>query len=263
MPDTWLNYAALDVEVLVELREHMGEELERQGKTEWAAQEFEHVRLAPPAPPKPDRWRRTSGIHAIKSARTLAAVRELWTARDEAARRRDIAPSRVLPDSAIVAAAQNNPTSTASLRALPVFGGPRQRRQSRTWMDALETARSLPDDRLPPTTQPFVGPPPVSRWARRDPEAAARLASVREAMSALSENVSVPVENLLTPDVVRRLCWDWPTLSAGAVEPTEVIAAFLVSNGARSWQQELTVPVLASGMAAAAAASEQAEVTDQ
>ncbi|MGB2719052.1 MAG: ribonuclease D, partial [Rhodococcus sp. (in: high G+C Gram-positive bacteria)] len=91
LPDTWLNYAALDVEVLLELRDAMAEELDQQGKTEWAAQEFAHILTLGPPKPKTDRWRRTSGIHAIKSPRTLAAVRELWTTRDELAAKRDVA----------------------------------------------------------------------------------------------------------------------------------------------------------------------------
>ena len=153
LPDTWLNYAALDVEVLLELHEAMAAELESQGKTEWAAQEFEHIRLAGPPKPKPDRWRRTSGIHSLKTQRQLAAVRELWTTRDEIASSRDIAPGRVLPDKAIVDAAGADPRTVDALRALPIFGGPRQRRMSKTWLQALDRARALPDDELPPLSR--------------------------------------------------------------------------------------------------------------
>ncbi|MEE2035045.1 HRDC domain-containing protein, partial [Rhodococcus chondri] len=122
LPEAWLNYAALDVEILVELREAMAAELERQGKAEWAAQEFEHIRLADPSAPKPDRWRRTSKVHTIKDPRRLAVVRELWLTRDEIAARRDIAPGRILPDSAIIAAAEADPRTIGDLRDLPVLG---------------------------------------------------------------------------------------------------------------------------------------------
>ncbi|WP_305094841.1 ribonuclease D [Prescottella sp. R16] len=240
LPDAWLNYAALDVEVLLELREAMASELAAQGKTEWAAQEFEHVRLAGPPQPKPDRWRRTSQIHSLKSPRQLAAVRELWTARDEIAARRDISPSRILPDSAIVAAATADPRSIESLRKLPVFGGPRQRRSSRVWLSALERARVLPDAELPPVTQPFTGPPPASRWARKDPEAAARLTAAKAGLTELSERVHVPVENLLSPDLVRRVCWDAPA----SVEDV------LTAGGARPWQRELVGPILVEALRA-------------
>ncbi|AMY18926.1 Ribonuclease D [Rhodococcus sp. PBTS 1] len=258
LPDTWLNYAALDVEVLVELRDAMAEELANQGKTDWAAQEFEHIRLAPPPAPKPDRWRRTSGIHTVKNARTLAAIRELWTARDDLARKRDVAPSRVLPDSAITAAAQQNPSTSGELRSLPVFGGPRQRRQSHVWMSALERARDLPDTALPPVAQPVTGPPPISRWARRDPAAAARLTAVREAVAALSERVHVPVENLCAPDTLRRLCWEWPGPPATDDLPAHVDAV-LTAHGARPWQREVVGPVVTEALATADAP----EVTDE
>ncbi|MFF0813992.1 HRDC domain-containing protein [Rhodococcus sp. NPDC003318] len=252
LPESWLNYAALDVEVLVELRDAMAAELASQGKTDWATQEFEHIRLAGPPKPKPDRWRRTSQIHSLKSPRQLAAVRELWHVRDEIASRRDIAPGRILPDSAIVAAASANPRSIEALRALPVFGGPRQRRNSRVWLQALERARALPDSELPPVTQPFTGPPPASRWARKHPEAAERLTAARAAMTDLSDRVRVPVENLLTPELVRRLCWDFvPADHAGssAEEETRFVDAALAAGGARPWQRELTSSALARALA--------------
>lgn len=248
LPEAWLNYAALDVELLLELRESVAITLHQQGKTEWAAQEFEHVRLTEPAPPKADRWRRTSGIHTLRRARQLATVRELWTTRDELARQRDIAPSRILPDSAIIAAANAEPRTIAQLRELPVFGGPRQRRYSREWLGAVERARTLPDTELPPLSQPYDGPPPVNRWERRDPVAAARLTRARAAMGELSTEVLVPVENLLTPDVVRRLCWDGlPNYDFGPESATELgkqIDEFLRGAGARPWQRELAVPRL-------------------
>jgi ribonuclease D len=51
LPYDWLIYAALDVELLVDLRDVLAIELERAGKSGWAEQEFEAVRLAPPNPP--------------------------------------------------------------------------------------------------------------------------------------------------------------------------------------------------------------------
>ncbi len=248
LPDAWLNYAALDVEILVELRDAMADELERQGKSEWAAQEFEHIRRAGPPAPKPDRWRRTSRIHTLKDSRRLAIVRELWTARDELAARRDIAPGRVLPDSAIVAAAEAAPRTVEELRALPVFGGPRQRRSSRIWLGAIERARALPKSDLPPVTQPFTGPPPANRWARHDPEAAARLTAARSALAELSEHVQVPVENLVGPEMVRRLCWEWQVPADADV--VAYIEERFAADGARPWQRELTVPRLAKALSA-------------
>lgn len=252
LPAEWLNYAALDVELLLELRDAVAATLTEQGKTDWAEQEFEHIRLAEPPAPKADRWRRTSGIHALRRARQLAIVRELWTTRDALARSRDVAPSRVLPDAAIIAAASADPKTIAQLRTLPVFGGPRQRRYSREWLAAVERARALPDNELPPLSQPYDGPPPPNRWERRDPAAAARLARARAAMTALSEEVSVPVENLLAPDLVRRLCWNglpgYDHEPESLPELVPAIDGFLKSHGARPWQRELAAGRLAAAL---------------
>ena len=48
LPEEWLRYAALDVEVLVELRDALARQLAEQGKAEWARQEFAAVLSAGP-----------------------------------------------------------------------------------------------------------------------------------------------------------------------------------------------------------------------
>jgi ribonuclease D len=65
--------------------------------------------------------------------------------------------------------------------------------------------------------------------------AARRLAVVRTAVAALADEHSLPAENLLPPDVVRKLAWRPP-------EPPspEAVGADLTSHGARAWQVELT-----------------------
>ncbi|WP_375001991.1 ribonuclease D [Gordonia sp. PS3] len=232
LPADWLNYAALDVEVLIELRNAVAGALDERGRGEWAAQEFAHVLRRPPAPPRTDRWRRTSNIHNLRTQRQLAVVRELWTAREEIAQRRDIAPGRVLPDSAIVTAATANPTDTAALTSLPVFGGPRQRRQADRWMRAIRKAQQLPESDLPAKKTSQVGPPPYNRWEQRNPEAAARAGAVRPVVRAIAEEVGVPQENLISPDLLRNLCWEGLGPSAGADE-------WLAERGARPWQRAL------------------------
>ena len=247
LPADWLTYAALDVELLLPLAEAMAAELDTQGKRGWAEEEFEAVRTAGPPTPRTDPWRRTSGIHRVHKPRQLAAVRELWTAREELARSRDVAPGRVLPDSAVVAAALSDPPDEAALVALPVFGGRVQRRQARTWDAALRRARELPSKELPTTGTSTDGPPPVSRWEERDPVAAARLAAARAALAALAEAHQVPVQNLLQPDLVRRLCWAPPSGDGTPSGDLDAVQEALRAGGARSWQRELiAVPLLAA-----------------
>jgi ribonuclease D len=244
LPRDWLTYAALDVELLIELRGLLAAELARQGKAEWAAQEFAALVdwAAQPPRSRPDPWRRTSGIHRVRGPRALARVRALWYARDAVAARRDTAPGRVLPDSGIIAAAEADPKDERSLVALPGFGGRSIRRLARTWLDALDDARELPVEDLP-TTPPSEGPPPPHRWAERDPVAAARLARCREVVNRLAGEYRVPPENLLAPDSVRRLAWSPP-------DPVdlEAVSGALKEYGARQWQIDLTAAELTQAL---------------
>jgi ribonuclease D len=244
LPEEWLVYAALDVEVLVELRDALEQELRGQGKLELAHEEFEAVRRAVPPAPRAEPWRRTSGIHRLRTRRQLATVRALWEVRDAMARRRDTAPGRILPDSAIVAAVTAAPKTVAELLALPVFGGRATRRHVDAWFGALRTAAALPDEQLPQPTAPGDGPPAGNRWADRDPVAARRLTRARAAVMALAEELRMPPENLVQPDAVRRLAWDPPNPLG-----EQVVAEALRRSGAREWQIARVAEPLAQALA--------------
>ncbi|PZS34831.1 MAG: ribonuclease D [Pseudonocardiales bacterium] len=243
LPREWLTYAALDVEVLIELRDALEAELRRQDKLGWAQEEFAALVAAPPAEARVDPWRRTSGIHRIRSPRGLAIVRELWETRDRIARERDTAPGRILPDSAIVSAAQANPGSVDALLALPVFGGRATRRQVGVWYAAIAQARALTDDALPLARRAGDGPPPVHRWRDREPDAASRLAAAKEAAAGIAAAHGLPVENLISPDLVRRLSWDPPEAASA-----DAVAQVLRAGGAREWQIGLTAEALAAAV---------------
>jgi ribonuclease D len=243
LPHEWLTYAALDVELLVDLRDALAEELERQGKLAWAEQEFAALAAAEPSPARVDPWRRTSGIHKVRTPRGLARVRALWEARDDIARRRDIAPGRILPDSAIVAAAIADPADEPTLLAVAGFSGRATKRSAAQWAAALARARALPDAELPPLVMATDAPPPAHRWADRDPVAAGRLTRARTAITELAETLKLPPENLIAPDFVRRIAWAPP-------DPPDVasVASALDAAGARQWQVELTASVLAEAV---------------
>ncbi|MGH3343843.1 MAG: HRDC domain-containing protein, partial [Carbonactinosporaceae bacterium] len=168
LPEPWLKYAALDVEVLIELREVLEEQLRRQGKLGWAREEFAAILRTPPARPRSNPWRRTSGVHRARTPRQLAVVRMLWETRDRIARERDLSPGRVLPDAAIIDAALAMPETPEDLAALRVFGGRSTRRSLQTWFGAVRNARALRDDELPPPAVPHEGPPPARSWSDRD-----------------------------------------------------------------------------------------------
>lgn len=242
LPEPWLRYAALDVEILVELRDALEAELAHQGKLEWAHEEFEAVLHAPPPTPRTDPWRRTSGMHKVRTRRQLAIVRALWEARDAIAQQRDTAPGRVLPDIAIIGAAITSPTEVEQLARLAGWGGRTTRRLVTELWPTIAATYELAESDLPRPAVAGDGPPPVNRWPDRDPVAAARLAQSRAALAELAETHNIPVENLLTPDLVRRLAWSPPATDLAGV------SVYLQQGGARSWQIELTAGPLSAAM---------------
>ncbi|MFB7458327.1 MULTISPECIES: ribonuclease D [unclassified Streptomyces] len=245
LPEPWLRYAALDVELLVDLRDALEKELDRQGKLEWALQEFDAIASAPPAEPRKDPWRRTSGMHKVRRRRQLAVVRELWETRDRIAQRRDVSPGKVLSDAAIVEAALAVPANAHALAALNGFGHRTSRRQIEQWQSAVDRAKALPESALPQQGQQVTGPPPPRAWADKDPVAAARLAAAKAGVSELAERLNMPQENLVSPDTVRRLCWE-PPQGADA----DAVGAALAGYGARPWQVEQVAPTLVKALAA-------------
>lgn len=245
LPEPWLRYAALDVELLVDLRDALEKELDRQGKLEWAQQEFDAIASAPPPEPRKDPWRRTSGMHKVRRRRQLAVVRELWQTRDRIAQRRDVSPGKVLSDAAIVEAALSLPADVQALAALNGFGHRMGRRQLEQWQAAVDRAKTLTDAQLPQPGQPVTGPPPPRAWADKDPAAAARLSAARAGVSALAERLNMPQENLISPDTVRRVCWEPPH-----VVSAESVGAALVGYGARPWQVEQVTSVLVAALSA-------------
>jgi ribonuclease D len=243
LPEPWLRYAALDVELLIELRDALAAQLDEQGKREWAEQEFAAILAAPPPAPRVEPWRRTSGLHRVRKRRQLAVVRSLWEARDATARRRDIAPGRILPDAAIVEAALAAPGTEAELLAIGPFNGRNQRRHVGIWFAAVTAGLAVEEEDLPDLKAAQEGPPPARSWAERDPDAAARLSAARTAVTAIAEEHRLPAENLISPDTVRRLAWTPPS------DPdTAAVGEALRRTGARQWQVDLTAAALAEAM---------------
>ena len=240
LPEPWLRYAALDVEVLAEVRNLMGIDLAEQGKSEWARQEFEALLTWKPAV-KEDQWRRTSGLHKIRQPRVLATVRELWFERDRIARDRDTAPGRVIPDTALVDIALADPHGPGDLPR----GHRAIHRSQRAWLEAVTRARSLGDDELPVASVKSDGPPPQRSWVNRDPVAAERLALTRERLGVFAEEHTIPIENVCSPDPLRRVIWTPPP------QPSpEAFADSLATLGVRPWKREIVEPIIADAFAA-------------
>lgn len=258
LPRDWRNYAALDVELLADLRDRMSMALRNAGKDEWARQEFEAILdkgLTPKASVR-EPWRHTSKITTLRSdRRALAIVRELWAARDFHARQLDISPSLLLNDSTIIQAAQRKPHNSVQFRAIKgftqrvrVFTGseqdkmferyaPLQRQvKPRVWKAAIDKAMELDESALPQpsplkTHDGNSAPRSMKYWREHQPDRYERLVSVRKVVTEIAEVVNVPTELVVKPKILRNLCWQ-------EVAPSDV-DSYLEEQGARPWQRQL------------------------
>ncbi|WP_154096633.1 ribonuclease D [Microbacterium testaceum] len=237
LPASWLEYAALDVEHLIDVRDVLDAELIEQGKTEIARQEFQAVLDREPKPPRDDPWRRLSGLHSVRGRRSLAVARSLWQAREDYAREQDVAPGRLVPDRALVAAVMADPATKQALAGVKEFNGRASRTQLDRWWNAIVAGREATD--LPPDRVPSDTLPPPRAWVDRNPDADQRLKAARPAVEARAEELRMPTENLLTPETLRRVAWAPP-----AEMTVEAVGAALAELGARPWQIEQTAQVI-------------------
>lgn len=233
LPDSWLSYAALDVEVLLEVADRLDAQLQSTGLAEYAQQEFEHLlSFTPTVHEEP--WRRMNGLGNLKVPRQLARARELWLSRDRIAAHNDAAPSRILRDRDAVTLAQNRVrTADDVFRVLGT--GRLTRRHAQRWADALVRADSLPEAELPRRGRSSSPGRRLDRALVKE-----RTEAFKQGMRELSESTGIPHDLLLQPALVRSAA----TLRDPA-DPDELLA-FLTSEGAREWQRELSFPVLLS-----------------
>lgn len=249
LPKDWLTYAALDVELLIELRDRMYLTLESAKKLPWALEEFASILKAPPTPPRVDPWRRTSGMHKIKRRDQLAIIKSLWIARDAVAATQDIAPGKLLNDSAIVELAIAAPTTKKEFEKClrPLGLRARWMENLQLWLDSIAAAIALPEDQWPAMRTNADTLPPIKLWRDKFPEKFAPLSHARAAIEHIAEENEIPVENLITPEHVRRICWKPPVGATTTLSVSEVEKA-LGELGARKWQIDLVAPALAAAL---------------
>jgi ribonuclease D len=170
-----LDYAAQDTMYLLELRDRMREALEREGRWEWALEEFQRLEGL--------RWEeeeagaaffRVKGARDL-SRRELARLRELVQWRDSIAAEMDRATFRVAGNEVLLEAARRAPRTIPEL--LEIKGVPRAlaERRGRELLDALKRGDAVPEANLPKF-------PRGQRWDRDADfeENVARLKRVRD-----------------------------------------------------------------------------------
>jgi ribonuclease D len=233
-----LNYAALDVDVLHELASAVRDLLSQQGKLDWANQEFTSLMGFKPKPQRNDKWRGITGLHKVQDRLSHEIARQLWVARESLAQKMDVAPGRLIPDSSILVAATQKPKSRPELAAMKSFSGRASRSYLDLWWDAVQSA-------LKATELPSLKPektdaiPNHRNWITKFPEADRRLKHAKASLQKLSEEKLIPLENLLTPEILRQVSFTPPeNLSR------ETLAERLHELGARNWQVELAAQLI-------------------
>ena len=225
-----LSYAALDVELLIELRDVQKDRLDKAGRMEWMIQECEHLLTAPPKQPNPEPWRKIASSLRIRDPRTLALLRELWIERDDIARHRDVGPEKVLPGKALGALAASLPGSIDDITTSSALRSRSRQSLVDRWWAAVE--RGWDTDDLPSRHAPSKdGLPDVRNWKSRRPEAAARWERVRPAVLQRAEELGIRQDALLKPATQRHLAWHgWDSVTS--------MVEVLYEAGARPWQIE-------------------------
>lgn len=233
-----LDYGALDVDILHELWSSLEHNLLEQQKLDWVSQEFSHLLNFKPKPQLAEPWRNLPGVSKIRDPKKLRAAASLWMTRDELARAEDVAPGRLIPDRSIMAAVEQMPKSKRELAENKAFHGRASRSKLGLWWEAIQAADQI---EISDSPNKGSGIPNHRSWEKRFPEAHLRLTTVRPLIMELATELKLPVENLITPDYLRRVMF----------EPEADLLHQLSELGVRQWQIELVLPVIEAGLSQA------------
>lgn len=262
LPADWLDYAALDVELLPELAESLGDALSELDRMDWLLDETRAIldRFTPDAAhggagaplnnPDPEGWRHLRGIGGLRRPDQLVVARELWRERDARARARDVSPTRVLPHGVIVAVARELPRSEHELAAIRGF--PRRRRGSAAdWYGVVRRALSLPaSDRPERVRSTTRGIPHQRDWPERAPGAAHTLELLEPAYRGAAEELGIAPETLLPPKTMRHVAWVLGGADQDVPAPAGVdgVRRLLRAEGAHPWQEDILATVIAEAV---------------
>ena len=263
LPASWRNYAALDVELLIPLKNSMEKLLTQQHKTQWITQEFTHILTQglQPTPPQKDPWRHVSHITTLgPDRRALAIVRRLWMTRDQIAADLNLSPSLVLQDSTIIKAARLKPHNSRQFSNIPelfervrVHNDPVQDKmferyaplqrtiKPQVWKDAIKSALAEPESHLPmvsakPYKKGSSVPHSLKYWSTHQPEKYRKLLAGRQAINQIAEKNNIPSDLILQPKILREYFWlDQPEIN---------VDEYLADKGVREWQRSLVTESL-------------------
>ena len=214
LPTEWLDYAALDVELLIDLAEVLGQALAELGRLEWLEQECSRILLDYArfhAGLDIERhWQNLKGVKALRQRIQTQLAFALWTEREAIAKARDINPASVLPHKVIIDIARETPRTRQQLAA--VKGFPRRRRgATNQWWQVISTALAEPEEQWPEpiARTPSATGPQKKDWAALAPAAAALYDAAYSAITAIAAQLGLAQDTVITTTQLRELVWWW------------------------------------------------------
>ena len=152
LSDSQCQYAAVDVEYLLEVHERLVAQLAEVDRLGWAQDACEELRTRPTSGSAPDdAWLRLKDARSLRpNARAVAQSVAAW--RERRAMRTDIPVRQVLPDLAILGIAQRAPSSTKELsQARGVDERHSRGGMAEEILEAVRAAKGAPAPAPPPT----------------------------------------------------------------------------------------------------------------
>jgi ribonuclease D len=190
-------------------------------------------------------------MHQIKSRFELAIIRELWNARDALAASIDLAPGRLLSDAVLIDLAKHKPENYEAFLALPIMKekirNEIQRAHLPRWWEILRGAYDMDQSHWPDMRARGESIPPPRVWRDKFPIAHIQLQHARALLSVTAEEFNMPLENLISPELVRKVIFNEGKEKVMSYSPDSVksISESLQSLGARNWQINLAAESLA------------------
>lgn len=115
LSDAQRQYAAVDVEYLLDVHDRLRAQLDEAGRTGWASDACEELRTRPVSGSAPeDAWLKLKDARTLRpTARAVAQSVAAW--RERRAMRTDVPVRQVLPDLAVLGVSQRSPTTLKEL----------------------------------------------------------------------------------------------------------------------------------------------------
>jgi len=144
-----LEYAALDVAYLIQLRDRLAAEIEDLGRADWAREEFERlVENLEPMPEKSADFTRVKGARDL-SPRQLAVLQKLLEWREAKAESMDVPPFKVIGTERLLNIAGKHPRSRRELERSGFLSERQEARFGNDILRAVERGMKVADAKLP------------------------------------------------------------------------------------------------------------------